>query len=163
MNRRFRLLALGACAAATLLSGPALATSAVAAPAPTMTTSASTSALAVVPAAVPPTSNRCTNATHSVPCWALTFRAGQFGNCTGNPPGVPFIHRDGTRECLGGNDLVLIQCWFTGSPTVDGDSTQDHITRENAGGRTTVGHIPDVYIDLNGHNPGSSFIHLPGC
>ena len=153
MNAWIRLFGVGVAALATLLMVPA---SASAAPAPA---SGSQAPNAVVNA--PSTSDRCVNSNHTVPCWALTFHAGQ-GN-QGCPNGVPFFLRNGPKTCLGGNDLVLITCWFTGNPVVGGDSIQDHVTEENAGGRTDVGHIPDFYIDLNGHNPGDPAIGLSHC
>src|SRR5712691_1257555 len=58
-------------------------------------------ATAPVIANFPSTSDRCVNQNHTVPCWALTIHSGTF-----------FL-RDGTTESIGGNDLVLIQCYYT--------------------------------------------------
>jgi hypothetical protein len=109
---------------------------------------------------IPPTSNRCTNATHTVPCWALTFHAsdGHLFNCTNK---VPLFLRAGGTYCLGGNDLVLITCYYRGTPTVFNDNIQDHVTRENAGNLSKTGHIPDYFIDLNNHNPAD--LGIGGC
>jgi len=85
----------------------------------------------------PPTSNRCVNQTHTIPCWALTIHSGTF------------YLRDGTTESIGGNDLVLIQCYYSDSSGV----IQDHVEAEDAGRDPEVGHIPDSNIDLNNHNP----------
>ena len=152
MNAWIRLFAVGVAALATLLLIPVSASAAPAA-------AGSQGPNAVVNA--PSTSDRCVNSNHTVPCWALTFHAGQ-GN-QGCPNGVPFFLRSGGKICLGGNDLVLITCWFTGNPVVGGDSIQDHVTEENAGGLNDIGHIPDFYIDLNGHNPGDAAIGIPHC
>lgn len=116
--------------------------------------------VAVVPAT--PTSNRCLNQTHTIPCWALTFHAGeQVFVCTS---GVPLYDPGGAlARCLGGNDLVEISCYYSG-PVVSGDSYQDHVIKENAGGLSITGHIPDFYIDLNHHNPFNiTAPHIPHC
>jgi len=161
MNGWARSLALGAGVFAALLAGPispVVAAPATAAAVPAHAAMAPTAA--VVPN-LPATSNRCVNATHTVPCWALTFHAGQ-GN-QGCPNGVPLFIRTGGKACIGGNDLVLITCWFTGTPVVGNDNIQDHVTAEDAGNRGTDGHIPDFYIDLNNHNPGDPAIHIGHC
>lgn len=151
MTATLRFLAVCVAAGAALLATPATT---LAAP------TAHTQAASVV-SAFPSTSDRCVNSNHTVPCWALTFHAGQ-GN-QGCPNGVPFFIRNGPKVCLGGNDLVLISCYFTGNPVVQNDSFQDHVIAENAGGRTDIGHIPDFYIDLNNHNPNDPAIGIPHC
>lgn len=115
--------------------------------------------------ALPSTSNRCVNQFHTVSngCWATTLNAG-LGN-QGCPNGVPLFLRSGGKVCIGGNDLVLITCWFTGNPAVGGDTFQDHVVAENSGSLRDVGHIPDFYINLNGHFPNALEFrpNIPPC
>lgn len=110
--------------------------------------------IAHVRMAVPqtPTSNRCTTPGHENPCWATTKNASD-GGPYGCPNGVPLFLRSGGVHCLGGNDLVEITCYYNGSPTVQGDNYQDHVTKENAGSESLTGHIPDFFINLDNHNP----------
>jgi hypothetical protein len=96
-------------------------------------------------------SNQCNHTTHSIPCWALTFHAGFLPVCAN---GVPLYNSNNTlARCLGGNDWVLIGCYYSGT-TVNHDQYQDHVTEEDNGGTHITGHIPDYFIDLNGRNPG---------
>jgi hypothetical protein len=53
------------------------------------------------------------------------------------------------RESIGGNDLVLIQCYYIDSA----GNVQDHVEAEDAGGDPEIGHIPDSNIDLNNYPP----------
>lgn len=114
--------------------------------------SAATSAPAhaAAPAAVArpmtPTTNRCTNGTHTTPCWAKTVRA------------TTLTTTNGATYPIGGNDLVEIQCYYTVGATF-----YDHVIKEDAGSRSLVGHINDNDIDLGGRRPNSSYIHLPQC
>lgn len=115
-------------------------------------------------AAVAPSVTRsmCTTPGHARPCWATTQNAGNpaLGGCND----VPLFLRAGGVHCVGGNDLVRITCWFTGSPTVSGDGIQDHVTAENGRSSTPltlVGHIPDHYINLGGQNPAD--VNIPHC
>lgn len=147
MNAWTRVLGIVLGALTALLAVPVLA---FAAPVSATAPAAHLQAADIVPN-FPSTSDRCVNSSHTIPCWALTFHAGQ-GN-QGCPNGVPFFLRNDGKTCIGGNDLVLISCFFHGSPIVGGDNYQDHVIAENAGGRTDTGHIPDFYIDLNNHNP----------
>ena len=86
----------------------------------------------------PSTSDRCVNKSHTVPCWALTIHSGTL-----------FL-RSGGSQPIGGNDLVLITCYY-----ISGGTVYDHVTSENAGGLNLTGHIADSNIDLNGHSPFS--------
>jgi hypothetical protein len=101
--------------------------------------------------AAPPTTKLCKNFTGS-PCWAKTRLPSGAPICEPGDP-VPLFLRSGGEDCGPTGNLVLITCWFTGSPTVLGDDIQDHVTEETGGAQQLVGHIPDVYIDLGGHNP----------
>jgi len=105
-----------------------------------------------------PTTNRCVNSGHTVPCWAVTKNpsgANHFGcNPSGSDP-VPFFHRDGSFSCIRSNELVEISCWFT-----DADGIEDHVIQEDGGGQKIPGHIPDVFIDLHNQNPGDVGIGL---
>jgi hypothetical protein len=65
--------------------------------------------------------------------------------------------------CIGGNDLVLIDCYYNGNPVVEGDNFQDHVTEEDAGRRHDTGHIPDYYINLGDRNPNNPAIHIGHC
>jgi hypothetical protein len=69
---------------------------------------------------------------------------------------VTLYLRSGGTNCWKTGDLVLITCWYTGTPAPEGDNIEDHVTHEQEAGInfTFVGHFPDVYIDLGGHNPG---------
>ena len=73
------------------------------------------------------------------PVLALTIRSGTI-----------FL-RDGSTESIGGNDLVLIQCYYRDSS----GAIQDHVEAEDAGGDPEIGHIADNNIDLNNRNPGN--------
>ncbi len=109
-----------------------------------------------------PTSVRCTTAGHANPCWATTENAhdgGPYG-CS-YPIGVPLFLRSGGVHCLGGNDLVEISCYYSGSPTVGGDSFQDHVISEDAGKTNLTGHIPDFFINLDNNNPKK--VGIPAC
>ncbi len=106
-----------------------------------------------------PTTHRCVLG-YPVPCWAVTqnpSNVDHFGcNPNGNSP-VPFFLRSGGFSCIRDNELVEITCWFRNP---DG-SIQDHVIQEDAGGRKDPGHIPDVFINLGGNNPGD--IGIPLC
>ena len=111
-----------------------------------------------------PLTNRCTTPGHSNPCWATTQNAGDNdGAPYGCPLRVPLFLRAGGVVCIGGNDLVEIQCWFTGAPAAGGESFQDHVDQENAGGLHDIGHIPDHFVNLGNHNPNSTAIRIPQC
>lgn len=120
--------------------------------------SASASSQATATAAValapnnPSTSDRCVNPQHTKSCWALTTSS-------------TTLHlSNGTNRTIGGNDLVLITCYYT---TGSGGSLTywDHVTAENAGGLGLTGHINDNDIDLNGHRPNHLQYtpNIPGC
>jgi hypothetical protein len=113
------LTGLGATVASAATPAHAQATSAVAAP------------------AAPPTSNRCLNKVHTIPCWALTKYA------------TTLYLRSGGTVRLGGNDVVLLQCYYFIAGTV-----YDHVTEENSGHLHDIGHIADSAIELDG-NPWS--------
>lgn len=85
----------------------------------------------------PSTSDRCVNARHTKECWAKTKDK------------TPLYLRQGGKKTLGGNDLVLITCWYA----TLGGTVWDHVIAENAGGWGYIGHIWDGHIDLNEHNP----------
>jgi hypothetical protein len=53
------------------------------------------------------------------------------------------------RESIGGNDLMLIQCYYIDSAV----NVQDHVEAEDAGGDPEIDHIPDSNIDLNNYPP----------
>lgn len=130
----------------TAAAGMLGSTGALAAPA------AHTVAHVSMPVPQTPTSNRCTTPGHQNPCWATTQHAAD-GGAFGCPNGVPLFLRTGGVRCIGGNDLVEITCYYNGSPTVQGDNYQEHVTKENAGGLSLTGHIPDFFINLDNHNP----------
>lgn len=96
----------------------------------------------------PSTSDRCVNPQHTKSCWALTSTS------------TTLFVRDGTTRAIGGNDLVLITCYYT-----SGGTFQDHVTAENAGGLNLTGHINDNDIDLNNHRPNHLQFtpNIPGC
>lgn len=73
--------------------------------------------------AVPPTSNRCLNKVHTIPCWALTKYA------------TTLYLSNGKRVRIGGNDVVLLQCYYFIDGTVD-----DHVTGGEQ--RTPARHRP---------------------
>lgn len=107
-----------------------------------------------------PTTNRCVNSGHTVPCWAVTQNpsgADHFGCTPNGTDPVPFFHRDGGFSCIRSDELVEISCWFSNP---DG-SIQDHVIQEDAGGVKIAGHIPDVFINLSGRNPGD--VGIPHC
>jgi hypothetical protein len=146
-------IAVAAAAAALSLVGVGAASAAPAAP-------AHVAAHAAAAAPANPTSVRCTSPGHANPCWATTENAhsgGPYG-CS-YPIGVPLFLRTGGVHCLGGNDLVEISCYYSGSPTVGTDSFQDHVISEDAGSTNLTGHIPDFFINLNNNNPGNVGIH----
>lgn len=103
--------------------------------------------------AAPPMTKLCKNFTGS-PCWAKTILPSGAPVCAPGSP-VPLYLRNGGTACLKTGDLVLITCWYTGSPTVLGDSIEDHVTEVEQDGvvYSFTGHIPDVYIDLGNHDP----------
>lgn len=115
----------------------------------------------------PPLTTRCVNVPHpGDPCWATTQNANtSVGAQFGCPNQVPLFLRSGGVHCLGGNDLVLIQCWYHGSPTITfngvRDDIQDHVTQEDAGRTQLIGHIPDFFVNLNHQNPGD--VGIRGC
>jgi hypothetical protein len=123
--------------------------------APSAGTVSTASSITVIP--LSPTTNRCVNPGHTIPCWAVTTNPG-VGNhgCPSNSP-VPFFLRSGGVSCIRDGELVEISCWFRDP---DG-SIQDHVIQENAGGRKDPGHIPDAFIDLGGRNPGD--VGIPLC
>jgi hypothetical protein len=100
--------------------------------------SSQVAATATVPAApnYPSTSDRCVNQSHTIPCWALTITSGTI------------YLRSGGSEPIGGNDLVLISCYY-----ISGGTVSDHVIAEDAGGDPEIGHIADSNIDLNNRSP----------
>lgn len=107
--------------------------------------SASASGQATASAAValtpnyPSTSDRCVNPRHTKTCWALTSRK-------------TTLHlRNGGTRTVGGNDLVLITCYYRAG--TNGSTWWDHVIAENAGGEGLTGHINDNDMDLNNHRP----------
>jgi hypothetical protein len=121
-------------------------------------------AVAQAAPAVPanPTSVRCTTPGHANPCWATTENARDGGpwGCS-YPIGVPLFLRSGGVRCFGGNDLVEISCYYQGSPVAYGDNYEDHVFLEDAGRTADVGHIPDWFVNLGGHNPPQ--VNIPLC
>jgi hypothetical protein len=83
------------------------------------------------------------------------------GGHFGCPQAVPLYLRQGGEKCIGGNVLVLITCYYHGTPVAVGDDYQDHVTREYAGRESDTGHIPDHFINLDQHNPPD--VHIPPC
>jgi hypothetical protein len=149
--RRLAVAIVTALAGLTVFVSPAFAQSGRP-PARTLSTAPSTT---VIP--LSPTTNRCVNRNHTVPCWAVTKDPGPgIDGCPANSP-VPFFLRSGGLSCIRSNELVEISCWFK-----DPDGTiEDHVIQEDAGGRRDPGHIADRYIDLGGHNPGD--LRIPLC
>lgn len=110
------------------------------------------------------TSNRCTNAGHSNPCWAWLQR-GSYGKpwCHGYSL-VPFFENSTLRGCYNAsNDLVEITCYYNGSPVAYGDNYEDHVIAVEGGsgeGNTGMdGHFPDFFVNLGGNNPPNVGIH----
>jgi hypothetical protein len=131
----------------------------------TMATSTPATVAAASAAAVPatPTSNLCTNAStvRKIPCWAKTNGQVDSQDCAGATGQVPLFLRGGGVRCIRPNELVEISCAFQGAPTFPGDNWQDHVIEEDAGGQTSVGHIPDNFVDLHGNFPET--FGIPGC
>lgn len=152
MVKRLMSPALATVIAVAALIIPASATAAATTPTPA--TTASMVASATDDPAVPSTTKLCKNFTGS-PCWAKTKLPSGAPICESGLP-VPLYLRSGGKNCWPTGDLFLIGCWYTGTPTVLGDSIEDHVNAEETEFGiifTYVGHTPDVYIDLGGHDP----------
>ena len=141
-----RILKLTIAAIAVFGSAGGLATIAVA-PASASNQRATASSVAGAPS-IPSTSDRCVNKSHTASCWALTLYQ------------TTLYLRGGGTKSIGGNDLVLIQCYY-----ISGGTVWDHVSKENAGGWAYVGHINDNAIDLNGYRPWNLQYppNIPGC
>jgi hypothetical protein len=114
----------------------------------------------------PPTIPICGNPGIGAPCFADVTDSGtndgaQF-QCSHQ---VPLLLRAGGVKCVDNGDLVLITCYFQGSPAVGGDNFQDHVTgiREDDGTSVSaVGHVPDFFVDFGGKTP-NQVGGIPGC
>lgn len=86
------------------------------------------------------------------PCWAVT------------EAGAVFYDHSGGSSPWGAGVVVDITCYYFGTPVVNGDNVEDHISTylSTEGHYHEVsGHIPDASIDLGGHNPWDD--NIPEC
>jgi hypothetical protein len=139
-------------------SGLALASLAAS---PALASPATGAGLAVPPAltapaqpalSFPPNIHVCTVG-GTAPCDATTQHTPVF-----------FYPHDGSARKNIGIVTVLITCHYTGTPVVNGDNVEDHVTQIIRSDGTAInvnGHVPDYNINLNGHNPGDDGI--PAC
>jgi hypothetical protein len=112
----------------------------------------------------------------------LTSSGSAFANVTYTCQGTPYVYL--SRSCaahvfagaplfdhnnkyyttLPSNDIVGITCWYSGNPPsgYHTDGVWDHVIGENIP-HPIIGHVPDWYVNFNGHLPNDPAIGLPHC
>ena len=83
---------------------------------------------------------------------------------TQHTPVILYFHNGGSENI--GLVTVQISCYYPGTPVVNGDNIEDHVTfiydlSQPGGGTTVDGHVPDYNIDLGGNNPWTD--NIPPC